>query len=294
MSTTKTTRNRSKPADGRSSAKNRVGAAHSPDVRYVHHPDFEAPKAAARFWGADRERIEVPPYLLPDEVDQVRSAAHRAGVSLSRRQEETLFLRYNYAKYRLNQLTPDSKQRDLWRRRAEAVREKLVHANLALVPAMAMRKPIEGVEFADKISEGYMAVLRCVECFDISRGYKFSTYACRGILSALYRLASKARTYRKYVPAQFQPSHERDDRVERRARSQQEDAVDRVRQVLRRNDADLDPAQRKVILKRYGLKDDRQAAPLWKIGRELGVSTERARQIEKRALDKLGRALAAC
>jgi len=120
-----------------------------------------------------------------------------------------LFPRHNYAKYRLSKLLGSAdgrskrtrpRQERLWRRRACRTREKIVHANLPLVPAMAKRSRATGVDLADLISEGQMAVLRCIEHFDISRGFKFSTYARRAILACLHRLAAKERRYCRHVP----------------------------------------------------------------------------------------------
>jgi len=266
-------------------------------IHYIDHPSFSLPQTRQTLWGPRRDEIDVRPYRLLPEVVQGCADQRHPRTSLTREQERTLFLRYNFAKYRLNELVRKRSSRRrvraeaLWRRRAIHVREKIVHANLPLVPAMVKRKRVEGVEFADKVSEGYMAVLRCVERFDVSRGYKFSTYACRAILAALARLGTKAQTYRRYVPIYFEPAYEQDDYTERRGEEERADAVECVRHVLRNNDAGLNEAQEEVIRKRYPMGTLVRPQPLWKIGRTLGVSTERARQIEKKALSKLGEAL---
>jgi RNA polymerase sigma factor (sigma-70 family) len=156
---------------------------------------------------------------------------------------------------------------------------------------MAKRKRVEGVEFADKVSEGYLAILRSVEHFDVGRGFKFSSYACRAILASLYRLGTKSLTYRSHMTAQFEPSFEKDDYNERRHQSERENVIDSVRMVLNRNDAGLSEVQKEVIMKRHPIEPNEKPTPLWKIGRKLGVSTERARQIEKASMEKLRNAL---
>jgi RNA polymerase sigma factor (sigma-70 family) len=267
------------------------------EIHYVHHPSFSLPATAERLWGEGREEIDVAPYSLLPELDEDRAAGGRGRTSLSRQQERTLFLRYNYAKYRLKKLTEKpatAKRRQEaagWRARARKVREKILHANLPLVPAMAKRKRVDGVEFAEKVAEGYLAILRSVEYFDASRGFKFSTYACRAILAALCRLGSKAQTYRKHVPVQFEPAFEQDDYADRRHRRQRRDAIESMRQVLQRNEAKLSEVQAEVIRQRYPVAGQGEPQPLWKVGRELGVSTERVRQIERVSLKKLGEAL---
>ncbi len=267
------------------------------ELRYVHHPSFSLPATANTLWGPERQEIEVSPYSLLPEIEGGSATPASPRTALSRDQERTLFLRYNYAKYRLKKLsekpgTPRRRERAaMWRGRALSVREKIVHANLPLVPAMAKRKRAEGIEFADKVAEGYMAILRCVERFDVSRGYKFSTYACRAIFAALYRLGSKAQTYRKHVSVQFEPAFEKDDYTDRRHARQRDDAIHSVRRLLGENGADLNAAEATVIEQRYPLDESIAPRPLWKVGREMGVSTERVRQIEKKSLRKLGHAL---
>jgi len=290
MNTTKTTK-----TDPRSRKRRKDRPAKA--VQFVYHPSFSLPQAARRLWGPDRERIRVAPYSLMPQVDAEAEAVSAKRTNLSRDQEKLLFLRYNYAKYRLSKLVGGAgsprqhKQAEKWRKRARATREKIVHANLPLVPAMAKRKRVEGVDFADKVAEGYLAVLRSIEYFDASRGFKFSTYACRAILAALYRLGSKAQTYRKHVPVQYDPSMEKDDYGDRRHAKERDDAMDSVRQVLQRNTAELSDVQQQVIHHRFPIGSERGPEPLWKVGRQLGVSTERARQIEKASLRKLGAAL---
>jgi RNA polymerase primary sigma factor len=264
---------------------------------YIHHPTFSLPATENYLWGPDSEKIEVPPYTLLPEMDVESHGRRSARRTLTPSQERRLFLRCNYAKYRLNQLdqrraTPARKRdAERWRRRALDVRATLVHANLPLVPAMAKRKRVEGVDFADKVSEGYMAIVRCVEHFDASRGFKFSTYACRAILACLGRLGSKEQTYRKHVPTQFEPAFEKDDYGERRHEEQRGDAIESVRQVLKHNDAGLNDTEEEIIRKRYPIGGDGSLRPLWRIGRDLGISTERVRQIEKASLRKLGNAV---
>jgi RNA polymerase sigma factor (sigma-70 family) len=269
----------------------------SGELHYVHHPSFSLPATAERLWGEEREVIDVPPYSLMSELEPDHKAPASGRPSLSREQEKTLFLRYNYAKYRLKKLleqraTPKRKQAAArWRDRARAMREKIIHANLPLVPAMAKRKRVDGVDFADKVSEGYLAILRSVEYFDVSRGFKFSTYACRAILAALYRIGSKAQTYRKYIPVYFEPALERDDFVEQRHERDRTDAIESMRRVLQSNAAGLSEVEEEIIRQRFPLGGHGKVQPLWTLGRELGVSTERVRQIEKASLVKLGDAM---
>merc|ERR1711879_833309 len=103
----------------------------------------------------------------------------------------------------------------MWYRKSERIREQIAETNLALVLAMAKRTRMSEVDFSDLVSEGNMALLRAVDKFDVGRGFKFSTYACRAILKAFSRSGMKHTRYRQMFPADFDPKMERSDYMER-------------------------------------------------------------------------------
>ena len=106
--------------------------------------------------------------------------------------------------------------------------------NMALVLAMAKRQRAVNVELEELIAEGYMALLRCVDRFDVSYGFKFSTYACRAILKSFYRLSSKAVLHHQRFPVGYQPEFDRPDCEHPRLDTDWEDSMTYVKKVLAR------------------------------------------------------------
>ncbi len=183
----------------------------------------------------------------------------------------------------------------IWFKIANAARAQIVQANLPLVLAMAKRTKLTGVDFSELISEGNMALLRSVDKFDCSRGFKFSTYACRAILKSFSRVAIRSSRYRSRFPTEFDPALEKSDFIERKRQEVEDFCVDELRSILTENLANLNDVEKKVIRARFALDatDSEQAQPmtLEQVGEIIGVTKERVRQIQNKALEKLRQTL---
>src|SRR2546423_1549781 len=213
-------------------------------------------------------------------------------------EERMMFLRFNYAKRRLSDLkkkivkdglTKESAQQVIeWHRRFEHFREYLVRTNLALVLAMAKRTRLGQVDFAEVVSEGNMALLRAVDKFNVDRGFKFSTYACRAILKAFSRAALKASRHRTRFPVEFEPEMEKSDWSDRKRDIVEEDCIDELKQIVDRNLADLSDTEQTVIRRRFNWDQiDDSSLTLEDVGKIIGVTKERVRQIQNKALAKI-------
>ena len=175
-----------------------------------------------------------------------------------------------------------------WHRRFEHYREYLVRTNLALVLAMAKRTRLGDVDFAEIVSEGNMALIRAVDKFNVERGFKFSTYACRAILKAFSRTAMKHSRHRTRFPVEFDPDMEKSDWVDKKRDVVEEDCIDELKQIVERNLAELSDTEQTVLRRRFNWEQtEEQPLTLEEVGQIIGVTKERVRQIQNKALAKI-------
>jgi len=276
-------------------------------AEYVHHPIFAKRSAEKRLFGPDFKLDlsgDAPEWHLASELDPDDQSS--VGVpALTAEQEQLLFQRFNYARYRVFKVLSAyrgkrlslraARQLVLWAQRALAVRGEIVRLNVPLVLAMAKRTRLGGVDFSELISEGNMALLRSVDKFDCSRGFKFSTYACRAILKSFSRVAMRTSRYRGRFPTEFDPALERSDHLERKREAVEVACVDELRDILGQNRANLTKLEETVIRERFALNapDSQAGVPktLEQVGQIIGVTKERVRQIQNKALEKIRAAL---
>jgi RNA polymerase sigma factor (sigma-70 family) len=248
--------------------------------------------------------LEVEPELPPTSWyqptgDDLDSELRNSPKLMTAAEERLMFLRFNYAKKRLGELKKRAQKEGVitkelaeqvlhWHRRFEHFREYLVRTNLALVLAMAKRTRLGQVDFAEVVSEGNMALLRAVDKFSIDRGFKFSTYACRAILKAFSRTALKSARHRTRFPVEFEPDLEKSDWTDRRHEMIEAECVDELKNIVDRNLADLNTVEQTVIRRRFNWQEAEMAPlTLEEVGKIIGVTKERVRQIQNKALAKI-------
>jgi len=276
------------------------------EVDYIDSEEFHRSDAKERIFdkAPEIDRPDVSWYRPMMEVGSPKGRTQKS-VILTYEQERVIFLQYNYSRHMLNEIKqridgamPDvADARDLidWYSRALKLREQIAETNLALVLAMAKRTRMSEVDFADLVSEGNMALLRSVDKFDCGRGFKFSTYACRSILKAFSRQGMKLSKYRQRFPTDFDPEMEKSDHLETVRKTHEEECADEVKAIVSSNLADLSSVEQQVIYYRFGLGDDtcgarpmnQSALTLEQVGQIIGVTKERVRQIQNKALKKI-------
>jgi len=219
---------------------------------------------------------------------------------LTREQEAHLFRRMNYLKFKASRLRekldpvrPKSSLMDRIERcfeQAVDTKNQIIRANLRLVVSIAKRHVGPSENFFELVSDGNMSLMRAVEKFDFARGNKFSTYASWAIMKNFARTIPDAHRHRD----RFRTSHaemftsaedERSDQYEQESAQLQREV--QVGDILNR----LDEREQRIIISRFGLRRGEEPLTLKQVGAELGVTKERVRQIEARALSKLRRAV---
>jgi RNA polymerase primary sigma factor len=231
---------------------------------------------------------------LPESVPQYLASLYEVPL-LSGEQERHLFRKMNFLKYQASRLreslnpervkTRELNEIERLQEEALAVKNQIIRANLRLVVSIAKKYMVSDQGFFELVSDGNVSLIRAVEKFDYARGNKFSTYASWAVMKNFARTIPGERQVRE----RFRTGHEEvfhtaaDLRAdEHDAEAVHEQSQRAVQSLLQR----LEAREQRILIRRFGLDGD-AGQTLEQVGRDLGITKERVRQIEARAREKL-------
>jgi RNA polymerase primary sigma factor len=222
---------------------------------------------------------------------------------LNRQRELELFRRYNFLKYLAHTIRADINparpaaeqltQAENYLAQGEEIKRLIIEANLRLVVTIAGKHTTGGASMLDLISEGNVSLMRAVEKFDYTRGFRFGTFASWTIAKDFaHKIPAEAARLDKATAASLDDIY-RDLRAPDAAGViAVEQARQSLVQVIRDN---LTEREQYVILNHFGLiplgRIRKNKKTLKQIGDELDLSKERVRQVELAALQKLRQSL---
>ena len=263
---------------------------------YMHNEEFDRRGHEKRILGPmpEAETATRKP-RVPSGLPPYLASLYEVPL-LTREQEQYLFRKMNYLKHRASKLRDSidlsrakgSEMDEIERLYDEAIQTKnqIVQANLRLVVSIAKRHVTPSDDFFTLVSDGNVSLIRAAEKFDYSRGNKFSTYASWAIMKNFARTIPeefKQRDRFRTSQEELFTSREdaRTDQYEQEAAQQLR--LSQVGKILSR----LDEREQKIIISRFGLDYTQEPQTLKEVGAEMGVTKERVRQLEARALNKL-------
>lgn len=279
------------------------------NLDFIPNPGFEDANLElailAPMPGSDEYETKRKSMKAPKDVQTELGNLYEVPL-LNKEQEQHLFRKMNYLKFKASQLrnsilkeAANPPEVDLLKvkvqvldeienliHQANMVKDSLINANMRLVVNIAKRHSGQVENFFELISDGNMSLIRAVEKFDFGRGFKFSTYASWAIMKNFARsIPTEIHHRERFVTGNEEVfSSTVDGRTdEKELLAQKERASHSINRLLNF----LDPREREIIKLRAGLDEKESSTTLEDIGIKFGITKERVRQIHARSMRKL-------
>ena len=261
----------------------------------IYNELFDAPNADALILDVPEQpgREETSPRIPSDLPAYLRSLYMVPLLTFE--QEQDLFRRYNYLKHKtakaigaidIDAVTPEQTGPIREALQAiDALKQHITQANLRLVVSIAKKHVGWSPRFFEVISDGNISLMRAVEGFDYARGHRFSTYASWAVMKNYARSIPEEHYHTaRYVTGQDELLAAK---VDYRGDSAPTSDRTTVQQLLREGLAELDEREREIVSGHFGLAGGDKPQTLDQLGKRFGVTKERIRQLEQRALARL-------
>ena len=283
----------------RAALKQRTREVLSREVSFIPNPAFREMDEGG-FWRRELAKAQARESTATANSARFKMPAHLERLCdtplLTADEERELFRTMNYLKYRANSLRSTLKENrpsirkldqiDALLTKAEAIRNEIVSANIRLIVSIVKKFSDDNNPFDDMLSEGISSLLNAVEKFDYDRGFRFSTYATMVVRRQIYRSIQRAHKNRtRFVTGQ--PEVLDDQENSRGLTPDAESGLQDVDHHLSTIMGHLDEREQLIVSARYGFIDLGVKATFSNLGRKLGISKERVRQLELRAVEKL-------
>lgn len=261
-------------------------------INFIFHEDFEDEALAEQLTASLHIRID------PESVAPAGSPAFIADIYryplLSAEEERHLFRQMNYLKNRAakiqqnasSETESDADRQEIraWLALAADTRNLIVQCNQRLVISVAKKFVRPTMRLEEVASEANTSLLRAIECFDVGRGYRFSTYASHSMYRHLMRFIRKHdREQSKRNPLAGAPASRHTTEPDRDSKDEE---VIALPQILKHLTAD----EQQIVDLRFGLRRAQRPHTFREIGEIRGVSGERIRQILREALCRVRQA----
>ena len=225
------------------------------------------------------------------------SVLRESRAPLTADQERILFRRMNFTRFRAESIRsrlsaehPSEHMLDQMRallKEADQIRRCIVESNIRLVVSIARRFTSATQDLQELVSDGLLILLRAVEKFDYSRGFRFSTYATHSVQRHYFRSIQQSQKYHQrfaLTPGEVMAGvaeHVEQDVVEG------QDETELLNRLMGSAEGKLNQREEDILHRRFGTAGLGVTQTLREIAAELGISKERVRQIQIAALAKL-------